>query len=158
MLVNEEYDFRQVITLRRLKTPHSIRKSLMYSNTRSIEITLRRLKTPHVIRSFLIFSKIKISETKDRSPHFDTIKQYKCLYFEYLSIKDFNFMRLASLVSKGSGIRFRMKLRHSIGVFCLRSVMHRRMFNAHFYAFLCFYAPMCLIETSVHECELIANS
>jgi len=101
MLVNEEYDFRQVITLRRLKTPHSIRKSLMYSNNRSIEITLRRLKTPHVIRSFLIFSKIKISETKDRSPHFDTIKQYKCLYFESSSIKGLNFVRLASLVSQG---------------------------------------------------------
>ena len=141
MLVNEEYDFRQVITLRRLKTPHSIRKSLMYSNTRSIEITLRRLKTPHVIRSFLIFSKIKISETKDRSPHFDTIKQYKCLYFESSSIKGLN-VRLASLVSKGSSIRFRMKLRHSISVFCLRSVMHRRMFNAHFYAFLCFYVSI----------------
>jgi hypothetical protein len=84
----------------------------------------------HVIRSFLIFSKIKISETTDRSPHFDTIKQYKCLYFESSSIKEFNFMRLASLVSKGSGIRFRIKLRHSTSVFCLRSVMRLRMFNA----------------------------
>jgi len=143
MLVNEEYDFGQGIAFRRLKTPYGIRKSLMYSNTRSIEITLRRLKTPHVIRSFLIFSKIKISETKDRSPHFDTIKQYKCLYFESSSIKGLNFVRLASLVSKGSSIRFKMKLRHSISVFCLRSVMHRRMFNAHFYAFLCFYDSMC---------------
>jgi len=93
------------IMLRRLKTPFSIRKSLMYSNTRNVE-------------------------TKDRSPHSDSIKQYSGLYFESSSIKGFNFMRLASLVSKRSSIRFRMKLWHSTGVFCLRSVMLRRMFNA----------------------------
>ena len=105
------------IMLRRLKTHFSIRKSLMYSNTRNVE-------------------------TKDRSPHFGSLKQFTGLYFESSNIKEFNFMRLESLVSKGSSIRFRMKLRHSISVFCLRSVMHRRMFNAHFYAFLCFYVSI----------------
>jgi len=76
MLVNEEYDFGQGIAFRRLKTPYGIRKSLMYSDTGNVE-------------------------TKDRSPHFDSIKQYIGLYFESSSIKEFNFMRLASLVSQG---------------------------------------------------------
>ena len=84
------------IMLRRLRTPFSIRKSLMYSNTRNVE-------------------------TKDRSPHSDSIKQYSGLYFESSSIKGFNFMRLASLVSQGWSLCFRMKPRHSTGVFSLGS-------------------------------------
>jgi len=77
-----------------------------------------------------MYSNTRNVETKDRSPHSDSIKQYTGLYFESSSIKEFNFMRLASLVSQGWSLCFRMKPRHSTGVFCLRRLMRLRMFNA----------------------------